>query len=179
MKRVFIVFIALLSIVACKQQQKSKYRNAGEYNDHIVHYQTNIMKKLMAFVDATAINIDSSEEMLDKDIIYLDTVIKDVKNMGAFKGDSTLRDAAVNSFSFYQSIFANEYKQLMNIRRQSNTGSDETSTETNKIIAGITEKEKQLDLEFQSAQKSFARKNNMMLTPNGMDKEIHKPVNQP
>jgi hypothetical protein len=166
MKKMIIVLVAAVSIFSCNQQEKSKFKNAVDYNDHIVGKQSDLRKRLMAFVDASATNLDSSEQMLDKNIIYLDTVIDDLKNMGSFKGDSTLRDAAIKSFKFYQSIFANEYKQLLKIRRENGVGSDEASAETNKIISDITNRERTLDENFQAAQKEFARKNKITLTPN-------------
>jgi len=177
MKYFFIIIIATC-FMACNQPVKGRngevYKSASQYNDYIVSRQTTIMKKVVDFVQVSQTDLDSAEKMLDKYITDIDRIISDIQAMPPYKGDSTLRDAAVGSFSFYKKIFGNEYKQLINIRRSGEAETEEGAAEMEKIVEFITKEEEKYDKAFHNAQKDFADKNNMRLTENEMQKKIDK-----
>ena len=165
-------------VLACSQPVRGKngklYKNAVEYNDYIVSRQTIIMKNVMDFVKVSGTDLDLAAKMLDRYIPEMDSIIADVKAMPPYKGDSILRDAAIGSFGFYKKVFGNEYKQLVNIRRSGGTGTEEGVAEMNKIVEQITLQEEQYDKIFHNAQEDFAKKNNMKLEENDLQKKVIK-----
>ena len=56
--------------------------------------------------------------MLDGYVKETGSMINDIKGMPAFKGDSSLRDAAVNIFGFYKKIFDNDYRDVIHLRKE-------------------------------------------------------------
>ena len=172
----YLLAILLFSITACSQPVKSKtgvvFKTATDYNDYIVGYQTRIMKQVVDFVDASRIDLDSSSRLLDNYVVEIEKMIGDIKAMPAYKGDSSLRDAAVHSFEFYRRIFSNEYKDLLRIRKSGGAETPEGMDEMNRIVDKITRDEEKYDKEFHNAQGDFARKNNMRLKENEMQKKI-------
>ena len=178
MKYSALIGVLTCIVLACSQPIRGKngklYKNAVEYNDYIVNRQTIIMKNVMDFVKISGTDIDSAGKMLDRYILEMDSLISDVRAMPSYKGDSILRDAAIGSFGFYKKVFGNEYKQLLGIRRSGESGTKDGVAEMNKIVEQITLGEEQYDKIFHNAQDDFAKKNNMTLEENELQKKIDK-----
>jgi hypothetical protein len=178
MKYLFIAILATLGLAACNQPVKGVngevYKSATDYNDYIVGRQTAIMKNVMDFVEVSQTNLDSAGKMLDIYVVDIDKMITEIKGMPAYKGDSTLRDAAVASFGFYKKIFANEYKQLIDIRQSGQAETQEGVDAMNAIVNKISTEEEKYDKDFHNAQRDFASKNNMKLKDNEMQDKIDK-----
>ena len=178
MKKLFFFVFVLILLASCNQPVKGKngiqYKSASQYNDYIVSRQSVVMKNVMDFVTVSETSLDSAEKMLDRYILQLTDIIREVKGMPAYKGDSTLRDAAASTFNFYKRIFGNEYKQLINIRKNGGAFTEEGVAEMNRIVDKITREEEQYDKAFHNAQADFAEKNNMKLTDNELQKKIDK-----
>ena len=174
--RSLFAFLVLAAFIACNQPVKGKngvvYKSATEYNDYIVAYQTTIMNQVVDFVAASKVDLDSASRMLDRFVVEIDTMVNNIKAMPPYKGDSSLRDAAINSFQFYRRIFGNEYKQLLKIRQSGQAETPEGIDEMTGIVEKITKDEEKFDKEFHNAQGDFAKKHNMRLTENEMQKKI-------
>jgi hypothetical protein len=100
--------------------------------------------------------------------------INEIKGMPSYRGDSALRDAAVNIFSFYKRIFLNQYKRIVEIRRKGSFMTKDDLDELKQIIDDISKEEEKLDKNFHNAQQDFADKNNMQLGENSLQKKIDK-----
>ncbi|MER3497384.1 MAG: hypothetical protein C4308_01475 [Chitinophagaceae bacterium] len=160
-------------VVSCTNSVKGPngvvYKSAQEYNDYIINRQTEILKQILAFSDAAQYNVDSAELLLNKSIGTISKSIEDINGMSAYKGDTSLRNAAVNSFAFYKRIFSNEYKQILDIRRRPQLTEQDVQA-IQQIVDKISNEEKAYDERFQKAQARFARDNHMQMKENEMQK---------
>ncbi len=150
------------------------YKTAVEYNDYIVNRQSTIMKKILGLSEIKDDQLDSANLMMDRYALEIEDLITDLKGMPPYKKDSALRDAAIDLFAFYKKTFGNDYKQLIRIRQEGGAMTEEGVAEMNKIVEDISLKESKLDEAFQTAQKNFAKDNNIRLMENKMQKEIDK-----
>jgi hypothetical protein len=176
-KQLFLWSLTALLLVSC-QNEKPKgangvtYQSAVEYNDYIVGRQTTLMKNIMNFVQVAQNDLDSAELLLDKYVKETSIMVKDIKGMPPFKGDSTLRDAAVGIFGFYKKIFDKDYRDIIHLRKEQDGTSQDIEDRINQIVKNVEEEEKGFDNRFQSAQKAFAKSNKMKLIENEMQKEF-------
>ena len=177
-----VFFILVLSIIACNQPVKGRngvtYKSAVQYNDYIVGRQSKLMQHVLDFAKAAAISLDSAETMLAEYTRETASTIEDIKGMPAYKGDTSLRDAAVRSFSFYKNVFQNDYTRIIQIRKKGDEMTIEEMGEMQRIVDNITREEKGFDESFHNAQDKFAKKNNMKLSENEMQKKFEKEIHQ-
>jgi len=96
--------------------------------------------------------------------------------MPFYKSDSSFRNAAINSFLFYKKIFNNEYKRIIDIRRNEDDKTEEGITELNDIIDQMRREEEKFDKAFHNAQETFAKKNHLRLMENKLQKRIDQSV---
>lgn len=176
MKKIFFILILSAGFIACKQSVKGTngvtYKNPVQYNDFIVGRQTELMKKIVAFSEVAQTNPDSAFGMLKTYARETDVMIKEMKGMPPYGGDSSLRDAAIHSFTFYKKIFEDDYRRILEITKSGENQTEEGAAKANEIVEKLAREEEQFDKDFHNAQESFARKNNMKLTENSMQKKI-------
>jgi hypothetical protein len=132
------------------------------------------MKNIVDFSKVSQVNLDSAEKMLDGYVIETSTMIDEIKGMPPYKGDSSLRDAAVNTFGFYKKVFENDYKQIIRLNKDGESMTEEGAAKVNSIVEDISKEEEKLDKAFHNAQKEFADKNNMKLMENSMQKKMNE-----
>jgi len=173
----FIIGFAFF-IIACNQSAKGRngiiYKNAVQYNDYIIGRQSTLIKNVLDFIQVSQTDLDSANKMLDKNINDIKDMLNDIKGMPAYKGDSSLRDAAINLFEFYKNVFGSEYKRILDIRINGEDATTEGVTEMNNIVNKITKEEEGYDKAFHNAQQDFAEKNHIKLGENEMQKKIDK-----
>ncbi len=178
MKRIFFFLVMAAGFIACKQSVKGTngvtYKSPVQYNDYIVGRQTTLMKNIVDFSKASQVNLDSAEKMLDGYVIETSTMIKEIKGMPPYKGDSSLRDAAVRTFGFYKKVFEDDYKQIISLNKNGESIKEEGAAKVNSIVEDISKEEEKLDKAFHNAQSEFANKNNMKLMENTMQKKVNE-----
>lgn len=180
MTKHFLAMLALAAILfSCKQEQPKgangvTYKNAVEYNDYIVSRQSRLMKNIMSFVQVAQSDLDSAERLLDVYVKETGNMVTELKGMPAFKGDSSLRDAAVSIFGFYRKIFDKDYRDILHLRKEQDGTNPDIEEQIQQIVKKVEEEEKGYDDRFQGAQKAFARKNKMKLIENEMQKEFEE-----
>lgn len=152
-----LIAIALIAATQILHAQNS----AVEYNDRIINHQNSISIAITEFTDAFA--NDSTLTQLRAEA-YLQIIayttqsaINDVSVMGAYQGDTTFRDAAINLFSFYLKSMREEYLEIVHIIYNENA-TLEDYTRMNEIIDQITSEEGVYDAAFTKAQSAFAEK---------------------
>ena len=181
-KPLVIIVILVCGLIACNKPAKGRngvsYKSAVQYNDYIVGRQSKLMQNVLNFTKAAAINLDSAEIMLGKFAGETAITIEEIKGMPAYKGDSSLRDAAVRSFSFYKDVFENDYSRIITIRKKGVDMTSEDIEEMKNIVDKITRDEKVFDKSFHNAQKNFADKNHMKLKENEMQEKFEKEIDQ-
>ena len=183
MRYFLLVLILLAAIAGCKEKVKGKngvvYKSAIEYNDYIANRQTSLVKKVLELTKVMSVNLDSAEVKLKQAVPEAAEMIVEIKGMPPYKGDSALRNAAINSFTFYKNIFENDYLQVINIYKKGEENlTSEDVAEVNRIVNKISQEEAMLDKSFQQAQKNYAEKNKIKLIENKMQQEVEKMGNQ-
>jgi hypothetical protein len=175
-----IVIFLVIGIIACDKPSKGKngvtYKSAVQYNDYIVSRQTKLMQNILDFSKAAEIDLDSAEKMLNRYVIETAANVEEIKGMPAYKGDTSLRDAAARSFGFYKNVFQNDYSRIIDIRKKGEEMTPEDIEEMQNIVEKITREEEGYDKTFHNAQKNFADKNKMKLMENEMQKKFDKEI---
>jgi hypothetical protein len=149
-----------------------RYKNAAEYNEYIMENQKDIVNVFLEFGKAVENDLDSADRTLDKGVKISDKALFNLKGMPAFKGDSAFRNAAIQSFEFYGYIIANEYRQIISIRRKGVNQTDEDFAFLNGLPELIGKREEKYDRAFHNAQKAFADKNNLSLVKNELQDKV-------
>jgi hypothetical protein len=176
----YLLFVIIISatLLACNQPVKGKngqvYKSAVQYNDYIIGRQTTLIKNILDLSAIAQADLDSASKMLDRYVVETDSMIIDLSGMPPYKTDSSFRNAAIASFTFYKRIFGNEYKQIINIRKEGGDATSEGVTEMNRIVENISREEEKYDKAFHNAQKNFAEENHMKLGANEIQKKIDK-----
>lgn len=165
--------VVAIGFMACNSPEKGEngvtYKTPVEYNDYIIGKQTILLEKIMKFADAAKVDLDSADKLLDKYALEATDVLKDIKGMPGFRKDTTFRQAAVNSFTFYKKAFTNYYKDIVRIRKEA---ADDADAQIDKVLEKLTVEEERVDKAFHNAQEDFATKNKMKLMENKMQKDI-------
>jgi len=144
------------------------------YNDYIINRQTSLVQKILDFSRIAQNNLDSADQLLDEYDVETDQMITDIEGMPPYKGDSTFRNAAIESFKFYKKVFGTDYKRLIAIKKEGGEETEEGSAEMKEIVDELSKHENKLDKIFHNAQLAFARKNNMKLDENEIQKRVEK-----
>ena len=177
MKKNLQLLVIILLFIACNKPVRGTngitYKNAVAYNDYIVGRQNILIKNVLKFGEAAQVNLDSAQALLDKFIPETEVMISELKVMPAWKGDSSLRNAAVKSFAFYKRVFEKDYRRILEIRKDENA-TEEDISELNQIIESISKEEEKFDKDLHNAQRDFAQKNKMKLVGNDLQKKIDK-----
>jgi hypothetical protein len=182
MKYVSIIIVLVCCIISCNQPVKGRngvtYKSAVQYNDYIVGRQSKLMQNILDFSKAAEINLDSAEKMLDKYAAEIASTIEEIKGMPAYKGDTSLREAAARTFGFYKNVFQNDYTRIIYIKKKGIEMTNEDMAEMKSIVNKITREEEGVDKSFHNAQRNFADKNHMKLMENEMQKKFEKEIDQ-
>lgn len=181
MKCLSIIFLILASgIVACDQPARGRngvtYKSAVQYNDYIVNRQAKLIQQVLDFAKTADTNLALAEKMLENYVSETALTIREIEGMPAFKGDSSLREAAVRSFVFYKNVFQNDYSRIIKIRKKGAEMTEEDIEEMKSIVDKITRDEEGFDKSFHNAQNDFADKNHVKLKENEMQKKIDKEI---
>ena len=177
-----IIALLVFLLIACEKPARGRngvtYKSAAQYNDYIVSRQSKLLQHVLDFTKAADKNLDSAGEMLDQFANEIAATIEEIKGMPAYKGDTSMRDAAVRSFVFYKNVFQNDYTRIINIRKKAKKIDNDDIKEIENIVDKITRDEEAVDKSFHNMQKNFADKNNMKLMENDMQKKFDKELNQ-
>lgn len=182
MKRILVSLVSLLLLMAsCKQKNYVgsngvEFTSAIEYNDYIITRQKTVVSEISRYGNAAQVNADSAEIILDKTVEHIGNMLVEIKGMPAFNGDSSFRDAAIELFNFYKKSFSTDFKEMLNINRkvELDTFDESDIARFKQIEEDISKKENPLDAKLKEMQMQFAKKNNLKLTDNSVQKEIDK-----
>ena len=145
---------------------------AVAYNDRIIALQTRVVKGMIDFSKSFDAGDKSVMEKKHAELLStIQGVIKEAQTIEGFDGNTEFRDAAVEMFNFYDSIAKKEYKEIMGILTKETPEATDLPR-INEIVTSISQREEQLDSKFQGIQQAFARKHNIMLMDNKMQKQI-------
>jgi hypothetical protein len=170
-KVVGFVLIILAIFSSCKQKPQVgangvEFTSPQQYNDYIITKQKEIVKDMQDYGNASQVNADSAENILNNTISKLTKIIDDLKGMPAYNGDSSFRDAAVELFTFYKKSFGTDFKEMLDINRkvENDTYDESDIARFKQIEENISKKESPLDAKLKDVQGKFAKANNLKLS---------------
>lgn len=167
-----IVVLVALGVVGYMYSSGGSSAGAVAYNDRIISMQSRIVQSMIDFSKSFDTGDRSAMEKKHAQLLStIQSAIKEAQAIEGFDGNTQFRDAAVEMFNFYDSIAKKEYKEIMDILKK-DTPEEADLTRINEIVTSISQREEQLDKKFQGIQQAFARKHNIMLMDNKMQKQI-------
>lgn len=169
-KSIFLSIALLVSGIISAQT----FNTAVEYNDYIVNLQNEIGTQILSFNESLALEdatLEKMNKMVDEIIVTTKNVISKTEAMGAFQGNTALRDNAAALFKFYLSIFSNEYRELLTLFF-SDLSITANTDKIQAILDSISQKEAIYDDNFQKAQADFAATHNIELIENELQEDI-------
>ena len=129
---------------------------AEQYNDRMVAEQDSVIAYIQAF---TSTFTSGDRALMDaRRVSLVDRVQRSLtvlEGMDAFEGDTTLRDEAIAVFSFYLSVFQNEYADIISLISRAEIGAGENAR-LRFILQAIDSRERELDDAWLAAQEAFA-----------------------
>lgn len=178
---VFLILVQLLLACSSPAGKESTREDKKEvivtpaeaYNNYIVGLQdtiaTGFMKLAASLARDDANDMQMEYERLGKSLSFS---LNALQKLEKFNGDDSLKKAAEELILFYQSVYENEYRRILAIRTSPQGYSMETEKEMVKLSEDISVKEMVEDEKFLRAQAAFARKNNMQLIENPLQRSI-------
>jgi hypothetical protein len=183
---IFIILFSLITFSSCEQKTKDEkvdtylekaedaennsiFNDAIEYNDAIVGIQTKVMVEVLNMGNYDNVS-DMKEQLVLIQIELKSTLI--TLNKIYFDGDKDqkFKTSSLKLFNFYDRVFNEDYARVLDLldiieNEEDYDISNSAFNEMNEIIQNFSEEETEIDLEFQEAQKSFARENNIFIDP--------------
>lgn len=161
MKKIILGCSLLFSILSCNTKgTTSNGMTAEDYHNVIVDQQNLVFDQIFEMFELIEADIALAETERIKLIKMCDEAVEAIQALPSFNGDSEFRDVALEVFTFYQGISANEYKQMLE-----GLMSDDDTQIMNvlKLEEEINLKEIALDAKLRGAQSKFASKNSLRL----------------
>ena len=168
------VFISLLTVsflllYSCNSKPTM---TPVEYNDTIIKEQAKIIELMFDLVAKIETDLDGCEEVRLKTIVQCDSSIQFVSKMEPFDGDASMKNTALDLFNFYKKAYQNEYKEMIEILQLGDKITAEDMARMTSLNEELAKKETSFDSAFQGAQAAFAKKNNILIEDNKLQKKI-------
>jgi hypothetical protein len=148
--------------------------SAIAYNDEIVKLQTNVIESVLDLVEA--FKARQPEAMKAKLRLFQQEATRSanaVADMPGFEGDVALREVALELMEFYESVSQNEFATMIDILSKPDSAITEYDVERLKEIESqVSAEEKELDMKLQRVQDEFARKHNIRIKANKIQRKI-------
>jgi len=154
-----------------KKTNDSRFASALQYNDFIVTRQTAVARLIVQFATDSKTDLTKASQTIDEAIAKVDETITDIQTMPDWNGNTALRDKALPLFKFYRTIFSEDYKRVLAMKKDGVISPDEVK-EYNQIMDRITATENMLDTDFKTAQSEFAASNGFGVATNEMQQKI-------
>jgi len=169
--RIFLPLIAFsfLLLTSCNQM---KTTSAIEYNDQIINEQSKVIKLTLEFVKMIDTDLDGCEAKRQEIVKQVETSIGVIEKMEPFEGNSELKNAALDLFRFYKKVYSEEYKMLLEMLTKGDEITQEDIDKITEISGQVQAEETKLDAAFSDAQSAFAKKYNVQIEENALQKDI-------
>lgn len=166
--------VMFLSSCSDKKSDKISFSSAIEYNDYIVNLQTKTIKEILILSD----NMKAGDSAtvyasFDKFGTQAKASHEELKKLDVFEKDGEFRDKALDLFKFYVKIYEVDYKEMIELVLKKEI-SEKDIARVDEIVNKVSIEETKLDGEFAKAQKIFAKKHNIQIKENELQKEIDK-----
>jgi predicted amino acid-binding ACT domain protein len=148
--------------------------DAIEYNERIVNIQSTVIEAMLAMAASfQTTQAASMQRELGKLQRVTDKALVDVAKITPLEGDEGLLKSGTALFKFYKRLAHGEFVTFVKILSKP-APTTEDIAQIERITANIDSEETKLDADFSAAQSRFAKKHNMPLVENKLQKEIDK-----
>lgn len=161
-----------LSFVLLQSCKPEKTMTAIEYNDAIIGEQSKIIQLTLDLVKSIETDLDKSEEIRLRTVVQCDSSIAVINRIESFEGGEALKSSALDMIQFYKDVYSNEFKTMIVLLRKGEDITPEDINTFTKINEEVTQREQALQLTFNNAQSEFAKKNNIAIGENALQKDI-------
>jgi len=147
---------------------------AIDYNDAIVEKQLELGGWMKNFAEQLQKKkIRDAEQTLNILNRLCRRHLEAIKAMPPYKGDHSLKEAAVGLFELYESVLNNEYQAILAEYRSAEVRGNINVQKVNKLLEDIKIREATSDKNFLDAQKTFSRKFGFTLKENSLAQPSH------
>lgn len=160
------------SIPVAQGRNGARFATALEYNNYIIERQSGVIYHIMDLTKKAEADLETTEMLINRGVALTDSVLADVKGLSDFKGDSALRNSAIDMFSFYRKVFDNDYREIMAIRKKGDAVTGDDVLRLQLIQQGLEREESEKDKHFHNAQQDFAERNHLRLANNALQQKI-------
>lgn len=162
MKTTCLSLLLAIIIYSCTQSVAKgrdgvELKTAMEYNDYIVDRQFEVLTFFDKLSAASAVSVDSASLVIGECEKKTAEFVKDIQQMSDFKGDTIFRNKSVEAFRFYNRLFKEDYRQLLELNNKEDA-SLEDYTKVEEIEASLARDAAEYDKRFLNAQADFAEK---------------------
>ncbi len=166
-----ILFLFMLT-AACGKNEYSvttaegqKLEGPAAYNDYLVAEQNRIIKRFSelnkAYESYDREEIDQARQALLNEI---DEVIAAVEKLPPYEGDTELRDAALEMFTYYRQLSEQELKSIGDLlSKGENELTESDIDEMDRLYNRFRKEIKSYEINFADAQRAFANKYGMKI----------------
>ena len=168
------VFISLLTVsfLLLQSCNSKPTMTPIEYNDTIIKEQTKIIELMFDLVAKIETDLDGCEAIRLKTIVQCDSSIQFISKMEPYDGDASMKNTALDLFNFYKKAYQNEYKEMIEILQLGDQITEKDMARMTSLNEELAKREATFDSAFQGAQAAFAKKNNIMIEDNKLQKKI-------
>lgn len=163
-----LIAFSLLLLQSCATESEK----ALEFNDAVIKEQTKIIELSIDLFETMETDIEKSKEIRLEIVKQCDVSLAAIKKLEEFEGSQRLKSAAIKLFSFYKSIYSNEYKQMFDILDKGINITEEDLAYMEQMEVEVTKNEEKLDKEFADAQQELATKFNFQMEENVNQEKI-------
>ena len=175
MKKIYLLPLLVLTVaivlMSCGGGKPSI--TPKEYNNKVIDIQLTVINKILAlnkaFEKLVPAELDAGLKGFQESS---EKAVADISKFEAYEGSTTLKDAALNLFKFYQAASINEYKKMIDILKKGAAMTPEDQTTLGTLAAQVGTNEKGFDEAFKNAQQAFSKQYNLPIEVNEKQKEI-------
>jgi hypothetical protein len=163
---------AFLLYPVAQGRNGARFATALEYNNYIIERQSGVIYHIMDLTKMADVDLQTTELLINRGVVLTDSVLADVRGLSDFKGDSTLRNSAIDMFTFYRKVFDNDYREIVAIRKKGDALTGDDYQRLLLLQQGLEQEESEKDKHFHNAQQDFATRNHLRLGNNALQKQI-------
>jgi hypothetical protein len=146
--------------------QTPSFKSAVEYNNYIIALQSKVGESVGNFIKSfESRDLSLTNSMRENIVGAAEEGIVKLKSLPAYKGNSNFKNASIRLFEFYKICGETEYKELVSLTLGDKQKKEGATERVNQLVTDVTKKEKNLDDQFLSEQKKFAKDNDFDLSP--------------
>jgi hypothetical protein len=158
-----VAVTSILFFAACKQQTARsgdrKFYTAVEYTDFISDQQNAIIKRMLKLTDTYDTGTPAEiKTQFDSLVKQSDISLSEIRRLTDYEGDTMLKLDAERLFEFYNHIFHNEYRKMVDIFLKGAEASEEDVAELNRIVKDVRLRESALNASLSKSQVEFSKK---------------------